>query len=200
MPAQASIVPAIVLASSSRYRRELMERLGLPFSCASPQFDEAPLPGENAEALVRRLSAGKAGSLAGAHPAALIIGSDQVAVLPGGTLLHKPGDHASAREQLRRCSGRTVTFLTGLCLLDMRTSRARVVVVPGDVVFRDLTDGEIDRYLTAELPYDCAGAFKSERLGIALLAEMRLPDPTALVGLPLIALSALLREAGVPVP
>jgi len=192
--------PAIVLASTSPYRRELLERLGLPFIYAGPRVDETPAPGEDPHGLVRRLAEAKARSLAASHPGALIIGSDQVAVLPDGSLLNKPGDHALARTQLRRCSGAVVTFLTGLCLLDTRTATARVLVVPGDVVFRELSDAEIERYLLAEQPYDCAGAFKSERMGIALLAELRLPDPTALIGLPLIALSALLREAGVPVP
>jgi septum formation protein len=192
--------PPLVLASSSPYRRELLERLGLPFSWAPPAFDETPLPGETADALVRRLARGKAESLAAAHPGALIIGSDQVAVLPEGTILNKPGGHAAAREQLRRSSGRRVDFLTGLCLLDARSAAARIEVVVSAVLFRTLDDAEIERYLASERPYDCAGAFKSERLGIALLREMHLPDPTALVGLPLIALSALLREAGVAVP
>lgn len=192
--------PAIVLASTSPYRRQLLERLGLPFICAGPRVDETPGPREDPQGLVRRLAEAKARSLAGNHPAALIIGSDQVAVLPDGTLLNKPGGHTLAREQLRRSSGSVVTFLTGLCLLDTRTAAARVEVVPGEVVFRDLSDAEIERYLLAEQPYDCAGAFKSEGLGIALLSELRLPDPTALIGLPLVALSAMLREAGVAVP
>lgn len=192
--------PALVLASTSPYRRELLERLGLPFDCTRPECDESPLPGERPDTLVRRLAVGKAGSLAARHPHAFIIGSDQVAVLPDGTLLNKPGDHGTAREQLRRCSGGAVTFLTGVCLLDAGSGHSRVEVVTSEVRFRTLSDPEIERYLHAERPYDCAGAFKSERLGIALLAEMRLSDPTALIGLPLIRLAALLREAGFAVP
>lgn len=192
--------PALVLASTSPYRRELLERLGLPFVCTRPECDESPLPGEQPEALVRRLAAGKAASLVAHYPDAFIIGSDQVAVLPDGTLLNKPGDHETAQAQLRRCSGEPVTFLTGVCLLDAGSGHARVEVVAGEVRFRALSEPEIGRYLQAERPYDCAGAFKAERLGIALLAEMRLSDPTALIGLPLIRLAALLREAGLAVP
>lgn len=192
--------PALVLASTSPYRRELLGRLGLPFVCTRPEFDESPLPGEGPDALVRRLAAGKAASLVAHHPDALIIGSDQVAVLPDGTLLNKPGGHAAARAQLQRCSGEPVTFLTAVCLLDTARGHSRVEVVAAEVRFRTLSEPEIERYLHAERPYDCAGAFKSERLGIALLAEMRLQDPTALIGLPLIRLAALLREAGFAVP
>lgn len=190
----------IVLASSSLYRRELLDRLGLPFAWRAPAFNEDPLPEESPSQLVRRVAHGKARSLAGAFPGALIIGSDQVAVLPDGVILSKPGDHARARVQLQRCSGGSVRFLTGLCLLDAGNEQVQMDVVSCEVLFRTLTDAEIERYLLAERPYDCAGAFKSERLGIALLQEMRLPDPSALIGLPLITLSAMLRRAGVPVP
>lgn len=192
--------PPLVLASSSPYRRELLERLALPFICARPDFDEAPLPHEDPDTLVRRLAAGKAASVAPGYPGALVIGSDQVALLPDGTLLNKPGDHATAYAQLRRSSGAWVRFLTAVCLLDGRDGCARTDVVSGLVRFRILADSEIERYLLAERPYDCAGAFKSERLGIALLDEITFPDPTALVGLPLIALGALLRQAGIAVP
>lgn len=192
--------PSLLLASSSPYRRELLDRLGLPFSWAPPAFDEEALPGETADALVRRLARGKAESLAADNSGALIIGSDQVAVLQDGTILNKPGGHDAARMQLRRSSGQRVDFLTGLCLLDARRAAARLEVIVSEVHFRRLDDAEIERYLASERPYDCAGAFRSERLGIALLRDMRLSDPTALIGLPLIALSALLREAGVAVP
>lgn len=191
---------AMVLASSSPYRRELLHRLGLPFTWAAPAANEDPLPGENPWQLVRRLAQDKARSLAGRFPSALIIGSDQVAVLPDGTTLTKPGNHAAAFAQLRRCSGRTVSFHTGLCLLDAESEQMQEEVVVCEVHFRTLVDAEIERYLLAERPYDCTGAFRSERLGIALLRDMRLPDPSALIGLPLIALAALLRRAGVVVP
>jgi MAF protein len=191
---------AIVLASSSPYRRELMLRLGLPFTWAAPAVNEDPLAGENPLELVQRLALSKARSLADKFPDALIIGSDQVAVLAEGRILTKPGEHAAARSQLQSCSGRVVSFKTGLCLLDAGSAQMQADVVECEVFFRQLLDAEIERYLLAERPYDCAGAFKSEGLGLALLSGMRLPDPSALIGLPLIALAAMLRRAGVPVP
>ncbi|MBI1732070.1 MAG: septum formation protein Maf [Gammaproteobacteria bacterium] len=193
-------VREIVLASSSPYRRELLERLKVPFVWSAPAVDEQPFDGEAPEATVRRLAESKARSLVRAHPDALIIGSDQVAVSADGGLLNKPGNRETARLLLQRSSGRAIRFLTGLCLLDGKSGRAQVDLSECEVSFRKLTDGEIERYLDVEQPYDCAGAFKSEKLGIALLESMSLPDPTALVGLPLIALSAMLRRAGVPVP
>jgi len=191
---------AIVLASSSPYRRELLQRLGLPFTCAVPAVNEDLLGGESPPDLVQRLARNKAVSLADRFPGALIIGSDQVAVLPDGRILSKPGGHAAAREQLQCCSGRVVRFLTGLCLLDAVSAESQAEVVECEVIFRHLQDAEVERYLLADQPYDCAGAFKSERLGVALLSGMRLPDPSALIGLPLITLAAMLRRAGVPVP
>ena len=191
---------AIVLASSSPYRRELLQRLGMPFSWAAPAVNEDPMPGESPQDLVRRLARSKATGLAGAFPGALIIGSDQVAVLPDGSILSKPGGHAAGRLQLQSCSGRLVRFQTGICLLDAACDEMQVDVVECEVLFRPLLDAEIERYLLAERPYDCAGAFKSEQLGVALVSGMRLPDPSALIGLPLITLSAMLRRAGVPVP
>lgn len=190
----------IILASSSPYRRELLQRLGLPFSFAVPAVNEDPLAGESPAELVQRLAHSKAGSLADRFPGALIIGSDQVAVLPDGQILPKPGGHAAAHGQLQSCSGRVVRFLTGLCLLDAASAESQTDVVECEVIFRRLQEAEIERYLLADQPYDCAGAFKSEHLGVALLSGMRLPDPSALIGLPLIALAAMLRRAGVPVP
>ncbi|HCW90400.1 MAG TPA: septum formation inhibitor Maf [Marinobacter sp.] len=186
----------LVLASSSPYRRQLLERLGLPFECASPDIDESPSQGESPEQLAIRLSETKARALATRYPAHWIIGSDQVAVLPGGAIAGKPGDHRRAAEQLRQSSGNTVTFLTGLCLLDSATGEAAVRCVPYRVDFRELTESEIDSYLTAEQPWDCAGSFKMEGLGIALFREMQGSDPNSLTGLPLIALTDLLRKRG----
>ena len=189
----------IILASGSRYRRELLERLRLPFETWSPDVDEAAFPGESPRQTAERLARTKADAAAKRFPQALIIGSDQVADL-GGAAIGKPGTLDKARAQLRRVSGREVFFHTGLCLLDARAGRAEVQVVTTDVVFRALTDAEIDSYLAREPALDCAGSAKSEGLGIALLERLGGDDPTALVGLPLIALSKMLRNAGVPVP
>lgn len=188
----------IVLASTSPYRRELLSRLGLPFEVANPQTDETPLPGEMPEATALRLSEAKARAVAKGFPDALIIGSDQVAVMDG-RVFGKPGDHARAVEQLRSLRGRTVNFYTGLCLFAAATGRVQVRGVPTLVAFRDLTDAEIENYLRREQPYNCAGAAKSEGLGIALLASMRGDDPNALVGLPLIALCDMLRAEGIDI-
>jgi MAF protein len=190
----------ILLASSSPYRRDLLSRLGVQFEWLPPEADELPLPGELPEVLVARLARDKAQSLARVRPGALIVGSDQVAVLPDGTVLSKPGDHASARRELRLCSGREVRFVTGLCVLDTAVGRAQIDVIECAIRFRELADAEIERYLLADRPYDCAGAFRSEGMGVSLLHGMSLTDPTALVGLPLIRLAAMLREAGVSVP
>ena len=203
MTRNATNLPAtrtLVLASSSPFRRELLQRLRLPFSWAAPAVNEDPLAGENPVELVQRLARSKAMNLAGRFPGALIIGSDQVAVLPDGNILNKPGGHAEARLQLQSCSGHMLSFQTGLCLLDADSAQMQTDVVKCEVFFRQLLDAEIERYLLAERPYDCAGAFKSERLGVALLSGMRLSDPSALVGLPLIALAGMLRRAGVFVP
>lgn len=196
----ASLPPGgLVLASTSPYRRELLGRLGLPFSTARPETDETPLAGETAEALVRRLAEAKARAVAPGHPDALVIGSDQVALLDG-TVVGKPGTPAAAAAQLRRASGRAVTFLTGLCLLDTARDAAAVVVEPFAVHFRTLDEARIERYLERERPFDCAGSFKSEGLGIALFERLEGDDPTALVGLPLIRLVSLLGRAGVVLP
>ena len=186
----------LVLASSSRYRAELLARLGLPFRTRSPDVDEARQPGEAAEPLVRRLARAKARAVGRDSTGALVIGSDQLAVC-GEDFLGKPGTPEGAREQLTRLSGRTVTFLTGLCLLDMEGSGEQVAVVPTRVRFRALSAAEIEAYVEREQPVDCAGAFKSEGLGIALFEAIESDDPTALIGLPLIALCGMLRAAGV---
>ena len=188
----------IVLASSSPYRRALLEKLGLPFSAASPDIDETPHAGETATALVERLARAKAAALADAFPRHLIIGSDQVACL-GGDILGKPGTLENARRQLRAASGRRVEFLTGLCVLDSASGVAHSVVESFSVVFRPLGDTAIDHYLERERPFDCAGSFKSEGLGIALFEKLDGNDPNALVGLPLIRLVDLLSRFGVAV-
>jgi MAF protein len=189
----------LVLASSSPYRRLLLERLGLPFETAGPDVDERRLAGEAPEAMVRRLSEAKARALADRFPSALIIGSDQCAVTERGEVLGKPGDPERAAAQLRAASGRSVRFLTGLCLLDAATGTAQADVVPFTVYFRVLSEDEIRAYLKRERPFDCAGSFRSEGLGIALFRRMEGDDPNALVGLPLIRLVDMLKTAGVSV-
>lgn len=190
--------PKLILASSSPYRADLLQRLGIDFTCETPGIDEAVQTGESADRLVRRLAEAKARHVARGHGAALVIGSDQVAVL-NGRIIGKPGDHAQAAAQLRAASGRRLSFLTGLCLANGAADRVQVDVVPTTVVFRDLADTEIDAYLRRERPYDCAGAFKSEGLGIALLAAIESDDPSALIGLPLIRLCEMLRAEGVEI-
>lgn len=186
---------ALILASTSPYRRELLARLGLPFTAIGPHIDESRREGEPAAAMVRRLARAKAQAVADQHPSAWVIGSDQCAVL-GDAILGKPGTHVRAFEQLHAASGRSVVFHTGLCLMNLERGFERTVEVPFTVRFRHLKDTEIERYLALEKPYDCAGSFKSEGLGIALFEALEGGDPTALIGLPLIALCALLREAG----
>lgn len=190
--------PPLVLASTSPYRRELLARLGLPFQVAAPEVDEGALPGESPDALVLRLAEAKARVVAEKHPGALVIGSDQVAVLEG-QVLGKPGDHARATAQLRAASGKAVQFLTGLCLFDGRNGSAQVDLVPFGVVFRVLSDAQIEGYLAREQPYNCAGSFKSEGLGITLFERLEGDDPNALIGLPLIRLVDMLAKTGVPV-
>lgn len=188
----------LILASTSPYRRELLGRLGIPFDVASPDTDETALPGESPEALALRLSEAKARAIAGQHPDALIIGSDQVATVDG-KIYGKPGTHARAVQQLLELSGKTVNFFTGLCLLNSATGEAEVRGIPTLVTFRDLDQAEIEAYLQREPAYNCAGSAKSEGLGIALLKSMRGDDPNALVGLPLIALCDMLRRQGLRV-
>lgn len=187
-----------MLASSSRYRRALLEKLGLDFIADSPAIDESAQPGETPAALVERLAREKAQALATKYPRHLIIGSDQVACLDG-EILGKPGNAVRARQQLQAASGRHVLFLTGLCLLDSESGVLQSVVEPFAVEFRMLSAAQIDRYLEREQPFDCAGSFKSEGLGIALFERLEGDDPNALVGLPLIRLVTLLEAAGRPV-
>jgi septum formation protein len=189
----------LVLASTSPFRKALLQRLGLVFETLSPQVDETALQDEATEAMVKRLSEAKARAGAKQYPDALIIGSDQVAVC-AGDVLGKPGNYENARRQLTRLAGHRVSFLTGLCLYDASTGRARLDLVPYHVTFRRLTDQQIDRYLRAEQPYNCAGSFKSEGLGISLFESMQGEDPNALIGLPLIRLVSWLNEAGIAVP
>ena len=186
---------ALVLGSTSAYRRELLSRLRLPFTVAAPGVDEAALPGEAPAELARRLAAAKAAAVASLHPAAIVIGSDQVADLEGESL-GKPGNHANAFAQLRRMSGRTVVFHTALAVMCQDSGFAQHDLAPVRVRFRSLADAEIEAYLHAEQPYDCAGSAKSEGLGIALLEAIDSDDPTALVGLPLIRTCRMLRAAG----
>jgi septum formation protein len=188
-------MPKLVLASSSPYRRGLLERLGLDFEVTSPHVDETALPGERPEQLVRRLSEAKARAVADAHPDSLIIGSDQVAIMDG-EIIGKPGSHEQAVEQLRRASGRRVEFLTGLALLNSASGRVQVDAVPIAIVFRPLSDAQIDRYLRKDQPYNCAGSFRSERLGVALFERYEGDDPNTVVGLPLIRLVRMLENEG----
>lgn len=189
----------LVLASTSRYRQALLERLQLDFLTARPEVEEDRRPGEAPQAMVERLARAKAGAVADAHPDALIIGSDQCAAV-GTRILGKPGSHARAAEQLAALSGQCVVFHTGLCLLDSASRRSWSGVIPYSVQMRELDAAEIEDYLRVEQPYDCAGSFKSEGLGIALFQRMEGDDPTALIGLPLIRLAHWLREAGLAVP
>jgi septum formation protein len=189
----------LVLASTSVYRKQLLERLGIPFETVSPVIDETPRPGEAPEALVTRLAAEKAGAVASEWQSALVIGSDQV-VQCGGQLLGKPGTAAIARQQLSEFSGRTVTFLTAVALVCTDTSYRFERTVQTRVRFRELNDGEIERYVAMDTPLDCAGGFKSEAAGISLVESIESSDPTSLIGLPLIAVSDALRAAGHRVP
>ncbi len=189
----------LVLASSSAYRRMLLERLQVPFVTARPETDETPLPNERPTATAQRLAVEKARAVADAWPDALIIGSDQVAHL-GDEVFGKPGTEERAIAQLRRMSGQTVVFHTALALLNTRSGRLLCEAVPTRVRFRHLSDAEIRRYVEKERPLDCAGSAKSEGLGIALLEALSGDDPTALIGLPLIALSRMLRAEGLELP
>lgn len=189
----------LVLASTSRYRRELLERFGLNFLTDKPETDEAPLAGEPPAATATRLAVAKARAVAARHTDALIIGSDQVASV-GDERFGKPGTIDNAIAQLKAMRGRAIVFHTAVALLDARSGEASVALVPTEVAFRQLSDDEIVRYVERELPLDCAGSAKSEGLGITLLEHIRGDDPNALVGLPLIALARLLRQAGVALP
>ncbi len=186
----------LLLASSSPYRKVLLERFGLPFRCASPDIDETPIQGETGEALATRLAETKTRALRERFPGHWIIGSDQVACLPDGSVLSKPGNHKQATDQLRRSSGHKVLFLTGLALLDADSGRLERHCEPFTAHFRELTGEEIEAYLRREHPYDCAGSFKMEGLGITLFEALEGRDPNSLVGLPLIALNEMLCRWG----
>ena len=191
-------VPRIVLASSSRYRRELLARLGLPFDVASPDLNEDALPGEAPPDTARRLAEAKARAVGARFSNAIVIGSDQVAVLDGAAL-GKPGDHANALRQLKSMRAKEVVFHTALCVHNTASGSAETRLVPYVVRFRDYSDEQIESYLRRDQPYDCAGSARAEALGIALIAEMRGSDPNALIGLPLIALVEMLAKQGVDV-
>lgn len=209
MPAKTTVSPIpdasekasrrIVLASTSRYRKMLLERLGIAFIAVAPGTDETALHGETPAGTAFRLAEAKARSVAHSYPDALIIGSDQVADC-GGTPIGKPGNHERALAQLTQLSGQTVIFHTGLALLDARTGKCQTALIDVRSTFRFLSAGEIEAYLRREQPYDCAGSVRSEGLGIALFESIESGDPTALIGLPLIRLTSMLRAAGVPLP
>ncbi len=192
-------MPPLILASGSPYRRELLARLRLPFTCAAPEIDESRHPDEDAETLVRRLAEAKARALAERYPEHLIIGSDQVAV-NGSEILGKPHDLERATRQLLAASGASVRFLTGLALLNSATGHCQVDCVPFTVHFRELDEARIRRYLEAEQPFDCAGSFKCEGLGISLFRATEGPDATSLIGLPLIRLVDMLIKEGITLP
>jgi septum formation protein len=189
-------IDLLVLASTSPYRSELLKRLQLPFVTASPDIDETPRQGESARATSERLSQEKAQAVAANYPDALIIGSDQVALLEGRQI-GKPLTHENATRQLRSMSGKTTTFYTALTLLNSRTGQMQTAVAENFVTLRDLSDEEIEGYLLKEQPYQCAGSAKSEGLGIALMSSMRGDDPNALIGLPLILLLDMLRRENI---
>ena len=189
----------LLLASSSVYRRDLLSRLRLPFTCSSPDINESHRPDESATDLVKRLSLEKAQALAASHPNHLIIGSDQVAVL-GGKIIGKPHTFDNAYQQLLNASGASVSFLTGLTLLNSQTGHYQTDCVPFTVYMRYLTPEQIERYLLAEQPYDCAGSFKAEGLGVSLFQRTEGDDATSLVGLPLIRLVDMLTAEGIAIP
>jgi len=188
-------VPQLILASTSRYRRELLVRLRLPFEVVSPEVEETPLPDEAPSALALRLARAKADAVAARHPGAVVIGSDQVADLDGQAI-GKPLTHERAQQQLRRMSGHVVTFQTAVAVVRRDAGFAEALLAPVRVQFRELDEAQIEHYLRTEQPYDCAGSARSEALGIALLSSIESDDPTTLVGLPLIRTCTLLREAG----
>jgi len=187
--------PPLYLASTSVYRRALLQKLTTQFSCVKPEVDESPLPDETAEALVNRLALAKAKAVAATLSAGLVIGSDQVAVFQG-EILGKPHTVANAEAQLRRFSGQAVTFLTGLAVVNAATGKVQQAIEPFVVHFRELSDAEISYYVAREMPLDCAGSFKSEGLGIALFDKLQGDDPNSLIGLPLLRLLAMLRDEG----
>lgn len=186
----------IILASSSKYRRQLLERINIPFKSHAPEIDETPTPGESPEQLVLRLATSKAQALAATYPHSLIIGSDQVAELDG-KIITKPETHTKATQQLRDCSGKIVRFHTGLTLLNSKTGNTQSTDSITEVHFRELNSAEIESYLRREQPYDCAGSFKAEGLGICLFNAINSNDPSSLIGLPLIQLTSMLLNEGI---
>jgi septum formation protein len=189
----------LVLASSSPFRRSLLQRLGLPFESANPEVDETPQANEKPEQTASRLALAKAQAVAVRFPGALIIGSDQVAVCDG-VILGKPGTHGNAVTQLRMVRGNSAAFYTALCLLNSATGSSQSALAVNTVFFRDYSDDDIERYLQREQPYNCAGSAKAEGLGIVMIARMQGDDPNALIGLPLIELTSMLRREGVAIP
>ena len=189
----------LILASSSIFRKSLLERLQIKFSIDSPDIDESSLVNESPTDYVSRLSLEKAKTVASRSPGTLIVASDQCSVLDG-IIIGKPGDHDTATLQLQASSGNKVSFLTGLCVFDARSGKYQLDVIPFNVYFRDLTPEEINRYLLIEQPYNCAGSFKAEGLGITLFKKLEGDDPTALIGLPLIRLSEMLRYFDLKLP
>ena len=189
----------IILASESRSRRDLLARLGIDFKVQVSGFDETPRDGETVVPLVKRLALGKARTVAATNPQALVIGSDQAACI-GGEILFKPADADAAKRQLALCSGNAVEFHTCVCLLDVAADRHRIKDVTTTVYFRRLSEAEVARYVARDKPFDCSGSMRSETLGITLLERIESEDPTALLGLPLITLCAMLREAGLDLP
>ncbi len=198
MSSHAPLAP-VILASGSPHRKRLLQQLGIKFDVLAPDIDERRVEGESGRDYVARLSRQKAEAVGDRHPGAVIIGSDQTAVL-GKDLVGKPGDHPTAVRQLLAASGRCLQFLTGLCVLDTRTTGHTIDIATVEAQFRPLDEATVERYLQLEPAYDCAGSFRSEGLGVSLLDAMRGDDPTALVGLPLIRLGARLRALGYPVP
>lgn len=190
----------LILGSSSPFRRELLLKLGLTFSCHSPDIDESRHENEDPQALVQRLALEKARAIAADHPEALIVGSDQVAVTSDGSVLGKPGTADNALAQLKAVQGSTVTFLTGLCLLNSRTGEHQLCCEPFRVHFRQLDDTRLRRYIEREQPLNCAGSFKSEGLGITLFERLEGDDPNTLIGLPLIRLTRFLEQEGIALP
>ncbi|BEI40523.1 Maf-like protein [Polynucleobacter sp. HIN9] len=189
--------PTLILASSSPYRQQLLERLGMPFVAIAPNLDESPLLGETPKNLTLRLAQAKAQAIASLHRNAWVIGSDQSADL-NGHMIGKPGSHAAALAQLKQMQGQAVVFHTSLCLIGQNF--CKTIHVPTTVQFRNLPEQVLDQYLRLEKPYDCAGSAKSEGMGIILLEKIESEDPTALIGLPLIALTSLFLEAGISLP
>jgi len=193
-----SLQNKIILASSSPFRKQLLDRLHLDYECHSPDIDEAVKAGETAQDYVCRLAQAKARAIAGIYPQAVVIGSDQCALLQGD-ILGKPGNHENALKQLKQAQGKTVVFHTAVCVLNLASGFEVVEDVPFEVVFRNLTDTQLEHYLRVEQPYNCAGSFQSEGYGACLFSKLRGDDPSALIGLPMLRLIPMLENAGVAV-